>query len=120
MFDRNKNIERCADALGRIAGVLEAFKGDWDTLTDLPPLTEIAEIIHYPECWDVMVYPKITDAIHEIYAGCHVCKKDPELDPDNLMKESGRGIFLIKQLTDSLDFNFTDNGTEIIISKNIQ
>ncbi|MCK5033692.1 MAG: ATP-binding protein [Calditrichia bacterium] len=41
------------------------------------------------------------------------------LDPDNLMKESGRGIFLIKQLTDSLDFNFTDNGTEIIISKNI-
>ena len=41
------------------------------------------------------------------------------LDPDNLMKESGRGIFLIKQLTDSLDFNFTNNGTEIIISKNI-
>ena len=42
------------------------------------------------------------------------------LDPQNLMKESGRGIFLIKQLTDSLDFNFSDNGTEIIITKNIQ
>jgi serine/threonine-protein kinase RsbW len=44
---------------------------------------------------------------------------DP-LDPQNLMKESGRGIFLIKKLTDSLDFNFTDSGTEIIISKNIK
>ena len=41
------------------------------------------------------------------------------LDPQNLMKESGRGIFLIKQLTDSLDYNFSDNGTEIIITKNI-
>ena len=42
------------------------------------------------------------------------------LDPQNLMKESGRGIFLIKQLTDSLDYNFSDNGTEIIITKIIQ
>jgi len=42
------------------------------------------------------------------------------LDPQNLMKESGRGIFLIKQLTDSLNFKFSDNGTEIIITKNIQ
>ena len=42
------------------------------------------------------------------------------LDPQNLMKESGRGIFLIRQLTDSLDINFSDNGTEIIITKNIQ
>ena len=42
------------------------------------------------------------------------------LDPNNLMKESGRGIFLIKQLTDSIDFNFTNNGTEIIVTKNIQ
>ena len=42
------------------------------------------------------------------------------LDPQNLMKESGRGIFLIKQLTDSFDINFSKNGTEIIITKNIQ
>lgn len=44
---------------------------------------------------------------------------DP-LDPQNLMKESGRGIFLIKRLTDNLDFNFSNNGTEIIITKNIK
>ena len=42
------------------------------------------------------------------------------LDPQNLMKESGRGIFLIKQLTDSVDYNFSENGTEIIITKTIK
>ena len=44
---------------------------------------------------------------------------DP-LDPQNLMKESGRGIFLIKKLTDSLDYNFSQKGTEIIITKSIR
>ncbi len=42
------------------------------------------------------------------------------LDPKNLMKESGRGIFLIKQLTDGVDYNFTDKGTETIITKIIK
>jgi serine/threonine-protein kinase RsbW len=42
------------------------------------------------------------------------------LDPQNLMKESGRGIFLIKQLTDGFDINFSESGTEIIITKNIK
>jgi serine/threonine-protein kinase RsbW len=41
------------------------------------------------------------------------------LDPQNLMRENGRGIFLIRKLTDSLDFNFSDRGTELIISKKI-
>jgi len=44
---------------------------------------------------------------------------DP-LDPQNLMKESGRGIFLIEKLTDSLNYNFSENGTEIIITKEIK
>jgi serine/threonine-protein kinase RsbW len=44
---------------------------------------------------------------------------DP-LAPENLLKESGRGIFLIRNLMDSLDFNFTANGTEIIAIKNIK
>jgi serine/threonine-protein kinase RsbW len=42
------------------------------------------------------------------------------LDPENLMKESGRGIFLIKKLMDSMEFNFTNSGTEVIITKKIK
>ena len=49
---------------------------------------------------------------------------DPEnlndpLAPENLLKESGRGIFLIRQLMDSVTFNFTDQGTEVVALKTI-
>ena len=37
---------------------------------------------------------------------------DP-LDPNNLMKESGRGIFILKSLMDDVSFSFTSKGTTI-------
>jgi serine/threonine-protein kinase RsbW len=43
---------------------------------------------------------------------------DP-LAPENLLKESGRGIFLIRQLMDDVSFNFTKDGTEVITFKKI-
>jgi serine/threonine-protein kinase RsbW len=42
--------------------------------------------------------------------------KNP-LEPENLLNESGRGIFLIKKLMDKLDFKFLDHGTEVIAVK---
>lgn len=44
--------------------------------------------------------------------------KDP-LAPENLLSESGRGIFLIRNLMDGLDFKFSDAGTETIVIKNL-
>jgi serine/threonine-protein kinase RsbW len=44
--------------------------------------------------------------------------KNP-LAPENLLSESGRGIFLIKYLMDRIDFNFTKTGTETIVIKNL-
>ena len=44
---------------------------------------------------------------------------DP-LSPDNLLKESGRGIFLIRSMMDSLEFNFTEKGAEVIVTKKIK
>jgi serine/threonine-protein kinase RsbW len=44
--------------------------------------------------------------------------KDP-LAPENLLSESGRGLFLIRNLMDGLEYNFTDEGTEIIVIKNL-
>jgi anti-sigma regulatory factor (Ser/Thr protein kinase) len=41
------------------------------------------------------------------------------LDPENLLAESGRGIYLVKMLMDGIDFNITENGSEIIIRKNL-
>lgn len=41
---------------------------------------------------------------------------DP-LHPDNIMAESGRGLYLVKALMDSVDFNINQSGTEIIMYK---
>ena len=41
------------------------------------------------------------------------------LDPDNLLKESGRGIFIVRTLMDDVDFECTKNGSKVILIKNI-
>ncbi|MCX6138630.1 MAG: ATP-binding protein [Ignavibacteriales bacterium] len=38
---------------------------------------------------------------------------DP-LKPDNILRESGRGIFLMRQMMDSVSYN--DNGTEVTMT----
>jgi len=35
------------------------------------------------------------------------------LEPQNLMKESGRGIFILKNLMDAVDFEISEHGTAI-------
>ncbi len=41
---------------------------------------------------------------------------DP-LAPENLLKESGRGIFILSTLMDDVRYNFNGDGTEIILVK---
>ena len=43
---------------------------------------------------------------------------DP-LDPENLYKDSGRGIFIVRMLMDEVKFNFTKQGTKVILIKNL-
>ncbi|NIR47015.1 ATP-binding protein [candidate division KSB1 bacterium] len=42
--------------------------------------------------------------------------RDP-LAPENLLKESGRGIFILSTLMDEVKFNFNKGGTEIYMTK---
>jgi serine/threonine-protein kinase RsbW len=49
------------------------------------------------------------------------CGFDPSrlanpLDPENLMKESGRGIFILKSLMSEVRFDITPRGSSIIMS----
>lgn len=39
------------------------------------------------------------------------------LDPENLLKDSGRGIFIVNTLMDKVQFKFHENGTEVILTK---
>jgi serine/threonine-protein kinase RsbW len=42
------------------------------------------------------------------------------LDPENLLKESGRGIFILKSIMDDVQFQVSDSGTEVKILKKIK
>ena len=44
--------------------------------------------------------------------------KNP-LDPENLLAESGRGIYLVKMLMDDTQFDISDSGCKITIKKKI-
>jgi serine/threonine-protein kinase RsbW len=49
---------------------------------------------------------------------------DPDNLPDPLAKENllnqvGRGIFIVRSLMNSVDFNITNSGTEVVLKKNI-
>ena len=46
-------------------------------------------------------------------------KIETTLSPDNLLKESGRGIFIVRTLMDDVDFECTKNGSKVILIKNI-
>lgn len=47
---------------------------------------------------------------------------DPEkisnpLEPENILRESGRGIFILKALMDEVEFDFSGKGTEVKMVK---
>jgi serine/threonine-protein kinase RsbW len=42
--------------------------------------------------------------------------RDP-LDPENILRESGRGIFILRALMDDVSFCFSDSGTEVTLVK---
>jgi serine/threonine-protein kinase RsbW len=44
-------------------------------------------------------------------------KIDNPLEPQNLLKESGRGVFIVRSLMDQVSFDFSKGGTEITLVK---
>jgi len=44
--------------------------------------------------------------------------RDP-LAPENIYEVNGRGLFLVKQLVDDIEFNITPQGSEVVIIKKL-
>ncbi|RKX19734.1 MAG: ATP-binding protein, partial [Candidatus Zixiibacteriota bacterium] len=42
------------------------------------------------------------------------------VEKSNILKRVGRGIFIVRSLMDSVDFNFTSTGTRVVIKKRIK
>jgi len=52
--------------------------------------------------------------------GLDLAKVPDPLAPENLLKTSGRGIFLIRSFMDEVEINPTTSGTEIKLIKHVQ
>ena len=92
----------------------------------LVSLTEAVNnaIIHGNKCdpekpvmIDIESTPKqITCVIHDHGGGFDPADiPDPRL-PENLLNEGGRGVFLIRHLSDSVEFSATNNGMAVVIT----
>ena len=58
---------------------------------------------------------KVTVIVADEGKGFDPDNVDCPIDPDNILKNSGRGVFLLNKLMDSVDFSFTKEGTRITI-----
>ncbi len=60
---------------------------------------------------------KVTVTVTDEGKGFDPDSVDNPIEPENILKNSGRGVFLLKKLMDSVDFSFTEEGTRITIVK---
>ena len=58
-------------------------------------------------------------AVSDQGAGFDLTEVDNPLDTENLMKEVGRGIFIVRSLMDSVEITVNETGTTIVITKSI-
>lgn len=117
-------VERITSAIAAEAGFDESSMDDLSiAITEL-----FNNAIHHGNKNDVSKYVTLTYTLYPTYLTISVADqgkgfrpnslKNP-LAPENLLSESGRGIYLVKMLMDDLTFNFHPDGCEIVIRKNL-
>ena len=120
-----EKVEKLSSKVARLAGLSESHSDDLGIVT-----TELVNnAIHHGNKNDPDKEVQIIFTIDEDKIELRIQDqgngfspeelKDP-LAPENLFSESGRGIFLIRNLMDSLEFKFSDTGTETIVTKNLR
>jgi serine/threonine-protein kinase RsbW len=120
-----ENVEKLSTKVARYAHLNESDSDDLGIVT-----TELVNnAIHHgnnndPDKQVHIIFTvdqyKIELKIIDQGSGFNPDKLKNPLAPENLLSESGRGIFLIRNLMDELDFNFSEAGTETIVTKNLQ
>jgi len=63
---------------------------------------------------------KIKVSVTDNGSGFNPDELDDPLADENLLKEVGRGLFIVRSLMDTVDIQTTDQGTTISITKTIQ
>lgn len=125
------NQEFLADVDLFIEGVLRGYKIDESVIADIA--ISVSELVNNAICHGnksdleqpVKVLLKRTNGKVQIHVtdrgnGFKYESIDSPIADENLMKEVGRGLFIVKSLMDSVDFEVTSEGTTVVITKAIQ
>jgi serine/threonine-protein kinase RsbW len=121
-IDYLEKVESLSVKIAREAGFNES------TIDDLSiSLTELVNnAIHHGNNDDItknvtvtfdLDHKKLSITIKDEGPGFNPEQLKNPLDPENLLADSGRGLYLVKALMDDLTFNITETGTEITITK---
>lgn len=124
-LDRLNEVEAMTE---RVATELDLLEDDRDNLAiAITELTNNAIIHgnHYDYHKKVIISFYRENDVIRVYIKDEGNGFDPTslqspLDPENLMKESGRGIFILRSLMDDVRFDITDRGTEVMIARKVE
>ena len=125
------NQEFLADVDLFIEGILRGYEIDESVIADIA--ISVSELVNNAICHGnkseleqpVKVLLKRVNGKVEIYVTDqgngfnHESIASPIAD-ENLMKEVGRGLFIVKSLMDSIEFKVTPEGNTVVITKAIQ
>lgn len=114
-----------------IEGILRGYGADESTIADIA--ISVSELVNNAiahgnvEKDDTKVMVEInknTDVVSisvaDEGAGFDPENLDDPLAEENLMKEVGRGIFIVKSLMDSIEITPSPNGTKIVMTKSLK
>jgi serine/threonine-protein kinase RsbW len=124
LIENLEKIEKESSEIAKDAGF------DESTIDDISiALTELVNnAIHHankdnPEKEVIVVFNMekngITISITDESEGFSPKNVSNPLDPENLLADSGRGLYLVEALMDEVEYKITDLGTEVIIKKNL-
>ena len=58
--------------------------------------------------------------VHDEGMGVDISKLPDPLAEENLLRENGRGVFLMRSLMDNVNFNVTPDGSEVVMTMTLQ
>ncbi|MBU8932524.1 MAG: ATP-binding protein [candidate division Zixibacteria bacterium] len=125
------NLEYLADVDSFVEGLLRGFEAEESIVADVAiSVSELVNnaVIHGQKAApDEAVVVEVECNNGEVKITVSDCGGgfDPDqlADPladENLMKEVGRGLFIVKSLMDKVDINVSGNGTTVAITKTIK
>jgi len=122
--DQIQVVEEQAEQLARLAGFTEQ---ECDNIAIA--ITEIvANAIFHGNQGDIGKQVHVSFTLNEQYfiiairdegSGFDPASVADPLQPENLLKDRGRGIFIVRTLMDDVVFRHADVGTEVILTKRL-